>query len=85
MSRYPRETLEYMITMIENDLQGYGKSYFAILREPNTNIVLGLKPLDPASMFPIVNNRGRLTRYVYRPFKGAKPESLEPSDVLSFD
>lgn len=54
-----RDILKNMIVMRRVG----GDAFAEIIRDPDTNVLMNIKPLDPASIRIIFNNKGKIIRY----------------------
>jgi len=61
-----------------------GDSFAEIIRNPETGTLLNLKPLDPANIKIIVNQKGIIIRYeqIHKTDKKALPKRFTPQQIL---
>lgn len=65
-------------------VKSIGGDFFAeIIRDPETNILVNLKPLDPSTMQIIVDEKGIIIRYEQiGKHKGSKSLKFKPEDIF---
>lgn len=63
-----------------------GDSYAEIVRDPETDIIINLKPLDPSSIRIVVDNKGIIKRYeqISKLPNGKVEAKFEVEDILHF-
>lgn len=61
-----------------------GDSYAEIIRDPDTELIVNLKPLDPGSMRIVVDRQGRIKRYEQTNKTGATQPIIKfkPEEIL---
>jgi hypothetical protein len=61
-----------------------GDSFAEIIRDPDTNIIINLKPLDPSGIKIIVDKKGIITRYEQTNQISKNIIKFKPEDILHF-
>ena len=59
-----------------------GDSYAEIIRDPTTDRLLNLKPLDPGQIKIVVNAKGIITRYEQLSKTGKRTQKFKPEELL---
>jgi len=61
-----------------------GDAYAEIIRDPDTNLLLNLKPLDTGSIRIVTNEKGIILRYEQTDKTKSVVETFKPEDILHF-
>lgn len=59
-----------------------GDSFAEVVRSPDTNRILNIKPLDPEFMTVVVNKKGVIEKYEYGINPGTEPTIFQPHEIL---
>jgi hypothetical protein len=86
ISGWGKDTFEDILFNMDLISRVGGDSFAEIIRDPGTNTILNLKPLDPGSIRIVVNRKGIIKRYEQLTKTSVKNEvtKFEPDEILHF-
>ena len=83
ISGWGKDTFDDILFNMEVIKRVGGDSFAEIMRDSDTGIIINLKPLDPATIKIIVDEKGIIKRYEQmNKIKGGIPMKFKPEDIL---
>jgi phage portal protein BeeE len=81
---YGKDTfLDVLFNMVVQ-MRIYGDAFAEIIRDPETNLLLNLKPLDPSTITIVVTGKGTIKRYEQMSKMTKDVREFQPEEILHF-
>lgn len=82
MTGWGKDTFDDILFNLEVQKRIYGDSFAEIIRDPDTEQIINLKVLDPASIKIIVDGKGIIKRYEQVSKVGSTNKKFQPDEIF---